>query len=421
MKNKEFWDFLYSLRHKGMKYEIDRIKNFLEETGRVYKNYKIFHIVGTNGKGSVASILNQLLIEHGYKTGCFRSPHLYSPLERITVDNNLIEEDFIIDWYNRYKKQIEKYSLSFFEIFTALALHYFYFTGVDWAILEAGLGGRLDATNVVSPVGLIITNISLDHERILGDTVEKIAIEKFEAIKPNVNVFLGFQSYYAQIIDILKEKIEQKKANLLDCNKIVDLNIKYFDLNGTLFDLQIDNEKFDDLFIKLAGEYQVYNAAVAISAFINNINNYSYDNIKKALHNIIWRGRLERISNDPEIFVDVSHNIDGIEKTFNFLKKIDFEKVPVIFFSILRRKKFDKIFQFLERTGFEIILIPMEYYEGFSLSELQNLKEEYKIPFEIQEFSVDLINKYKNRTIFIMGSHYLLEEIVPKIKKRLFK
>ena len=170
--------YLYSLERVGIKYDLKNIKSLLRFLGNPEKNFKSVHIAGTNGKGTVASIINSYLIELKYKTGLYTSPHIKDFRERILVNGKMIPQKYVIDFTNKIYDLTQKILPSFFEATTAMAFQYFSDCGIEYAVIEAGLGGRLDSTNILKPELSIITSISIDHTEYLGNTVEKIAFEK---------------------------------------------------------------------------------------------------------------------------------------------------------------------------------------------------------------------------------------------------
>ena len=182
---------LFALHTFGMKLGLDNIKNFLDHIGNPQDRLKVIHIAGSNGKGSTAAFLSSILQELGNKVGLYTSPHFVRYNERIKINGIEIPDVYVAGFVEKYDKFIEEHKLTFFEVTTAIAFQYFSDENVDYAVVETGLGGRLDATNVLNPLAVVITSISLEHTHILGDTIEKIAGEKAGIIKPGVPVFTG--------------------------------------------------------------------------------------------------------------------------------------------------------------------------------------------------------------------------------------
>ena len=209
-KSEAIFDYIFGLTVPGVKLELSRVERFMEILGNPHKDYPVIHIAGTNGKGSTASMLAAVLNAHGFRTGLFTSPHLIKPNERVRIGNQLIPDDYIIRKVQSWKSHIDALGITFFEVLTALGMVYFKEQKVDYAVFETGLGGRLDATNVVDPVASIITSISMDHENILGDTLEKIAFEKAGIIKSRRPLVLGKNS--DEIVDFMKAICSQRES-----------------------------------------------------------------------------------------------------------------------------------------------------------------------------------------------------------------
>ena len=182
---------LYNLQIFGMKFGLENIRKFLQVLGNPQNNLKCFHIAGSNGKGSTASFIASILQTAGFKTGLYTSPHFVRFNERIRINGEEIDDEYIASFYDKHELFINENKLTFFEVTTALAFTYFSEKKVNYAVIETGLGGRLDATNVLKPLAVVLTSISLEHTQHLGNTIEKIATEKAAIIKPKTKVFLG--------------------------------------------------------------------------------------------------------------------------------------------------------------------------------------------------------------------------------------
>ncbi len=191
MNYNETLDYLYSLQKSGIKFGLENTKKLLEFLGNPQNSFKSIHIAGTNGKGSTSSLIASVLSKLNYRVGLYTSPHLVRFNERIRIDGNEIEDSYLVDKVILLKDLIEKIKPTFFEVTTAIAFKYFADSNIDYAVIETGLGGRLDSTNVIMPEISIITKIDIDHKDFLGETIEKIAYEKGGIIKPNIPVVVG--------------------------------------------------------------------------------------------------------------------------------------------------------------------------------------------------------------------------------------
>jgi dihydrofolate synthase/folylpolyglutamate synthase len=304
-------DYLYSLKQKGAKYGIDRMRLFVDALGHPERAFPIIHVAGTNGKGSTCSMMEAIYRANGYKTGLYSSPHLVRQGERVQVNREILEEADIVAYTNQLKPIAERIGAddpddhpSFFEFMTAMALLRFAEAKVDLAFLETGLGGRLDATNVVDPELSIITSISLDHIEYLGDTIEQITGEKAGIIKSGKPVLIGKLPAEA-------EAIVRKVAKELGC-AVTSVRERFPDVNA----LPETN---------LAGSFQRWNAATAVTATEILSERFPIDTTRTApaLQSIEWPGRWETIQlADKTLILDASHNPEGSEMLDENLQKL---------------------------------------------------------------------------------------------------
>ena len=232
----DFLSYLLSLETKGIKLGLERTYNILSACNNPQEKIKIIQVVGTNGKGSTSAMIANILKHANYKVGLYTSPHLYKINERIRVNGQSISDDSIIEFINKYQKQIETFNISFFEAMTAIALWYFNNQKVDIAILETGLGGRLDSVSACIPELVVFTPVSLDHQHILGDTIEQIAVEKAGAIKLGVPCISSNQQLEVkQIFNSYAKKFNTKVDYIdIQCKYPVNLNGKHQKMNANL-------------------------------------------------------------------------------------------------------------------------------------------------------------------------------------------
>jgi dihydrofolate synthase/folylpolyglutamate synthase len=282
------------------------------------KRIKTIHIAGTNGKGSVSNMLASVLQEAGYKTGLYTSPHLKDFRERIRINGKMIDEKEIISFVETYKQSFEEIKPSFFEWTTSLAFYYFANAHVDVAVIETGLGGRLDSTNIITPELSLITNISYDHMQFLGDTLEKIAGEKAGIIKYHIPVVVGERQ--EKIDEVFLKKSDEVESEIVFASDIYRAEHKSFYPCGQTFSV-FKNGKvlFYDLAVGLAGNYQQKNLCTVLQAadsLKNKFPGISERNIIAGLKNIIintgLKGRWEVIQEEPLTIADVGHNQAGI-------------------------------------------------------------------------------------------------------------
>ncbi len=308
---------MYSLRRFGIKLGLSTIRRILKSLGNPQDNFSCIHVAGTNGKGSVASALTSILNASGYKTGLYTSPHLVRFNERITVRNRPVSNDHVVEAYKAVNRvHYGDREPTFFEFATAMAFYEFGRQKVDWAVIETGMGGRLDATNIIKPDLSIITNISVEHGEYLGNTISQIAGEKGGIIKRHTPVVTGIKQKSA--VSVVKEIAKTKSAPFFRLGD--DFRVKR-NKSGTFSYFGIENN-WRNLQTGLLGNYQVDNAALVVAAceLLNkNKTNISLKNIKDGLTNNSWPGRLEVICKNPFILLDGAHNLIAARNLAKYL------------------------------------------------------------------------------------------------------
>ena len=278
------------------------------------KSFRTIHIAGTNGKGSTATVLSSILKESGYKVGLFTSPHLISFTERIRINNIQISEENVIELAERIRCLLDGTGLkpTFFEFVTAMTFHYFASEKVDFGIIETGLGGRFDSTNVIEPAISIITNIGIDHCEFLGNTISDITFEKAGIIKPNVPVITASKDpdVVKQLSDIAAERGSEIHVYDRDfMGALLAMDDRHLEFNYT------GHEGYDNLSLALSGKYQLFNACTAIRASeILRQKGFSIPDlaIREGLSKVKLEGRFEYVSEDPPIILDGAHNPEAI-------------------------------------------------------------------------------------------------------------
>ena len=303
------------------KANLDNTLAFDKITGSPHKKYKTIHIAGTNGKGSVSHSLASILQEAGYKTGLYTSPHLTDYRERIRVNGKKIEKSFITEFINSHKNFIKNVKPSFFEMSVALAFKYFELQQVEVAVIEVGMGGRLDSTNIILPELSVITNIGLDHTQFLGNSLAEIAGEKAGIIKQNIPVVIGERQKETEEVFLKKAKEKNSKISFASDNyacKILNSNLKYSNFEVE----KKTSDKSYTLNFNLSGKYQEKNLATILET-VDNLRNQGFcisdENLKQGLENLIkntgFHGRWETLSTEPLTICDTGHNKDGLSYT----------------------------------------------------------------------------------------------------------
>lgn len=298
---------MYSLRRFGIKLGLSTIRKILKSLENPQNNFSCIHVAGTNGKGSVASSLAAILNASGYKTGLYTSPHLVRFNERIAINNQLISNTNVVEAYKAVK-QVHRGNRepTFFEFTTAMAFYEFSRQKVDWAVIETGMGGRLDATNIINPALSIITNISVEHREYLGNTIAQVAGEKGGIIKRNTPVVTGIKQKHA--VSVVKKIAQTKSAPFFRLGD--DFTVRR-NRSGTFTYFGIENT-WRNMQTGLLGNYQVDNSALAVAAceVLNSKKaNISITSIREGLANNNWPGRLEVVSKNPFILLDGAHNL----------------------------------------------------------------------------------------------------------------
>jgi dihydrofolate synthase/folylpolyglutamate synthase len=323
---KESINYLYSLQKHGIKLGLEKPKAILSVFSNPHKDFPSIHIAGTNGKGSVSAMIASILMAHGFKVGLYTSPHLISFTERIRINNEQISEYDVIELTKEIRSKIEDSGIAtptFFEFVTAMAFIYFSRKKVDWAVIETGMGGRLDATNIITPEVSVITKISYDHKEFLGDTIEKIAFEKAGIIKERVPVIISDQQPEAE--RVLVETAKERSSPFFIYGKDFRGEIKDSDIYGLTIDYKDDQFSINNIFCPLPGKHQLTNASVSIKAVSKALRivgkEISEDLLKKGISDTKWRGRLEIVKKKPLIMVDGAHNPDAAEVLSDFIKE----------------------------------------------------------------------------------------------------
>ena len=367
-------------------------------------NFKTIHLAGTNGKGSTAAIINSILIANGYKVGLYTSPHLISFNERIRVNGVTITDEEIISFMKHVEPAINEIKSTFFEVTTAMAFYHFNNNDVDIAIIETGLGGRLDSTNIVNPSLTVMTPISLDHRDILGNTIEKIAKEKAGIIKRGVPLITANQ--VNNVSKILEKRIREKESVMHTCPNPESVKLSP---DGTSFEIYGNNFN-----TSLIGEHQAQNAALAIATIKLFNPKISYETIGKGLRNVHWPGRLQLVSD--KIYYDVAHNESGVKSVLDNLSRM----FPTSKFYGLLCLKGDKEIDCIAdsiRSQFEMLFVSTSK-DGLLLESEKLSKELYNL--KVQNFpssdinsSISKINMVRNPNdvILIFGSHYIANEV----------
>lgn len=337
------------------KKDITNTVKLCKAVGDPQHKIKTIHIAGTNGKGSTSHMLAAILQQSGYTTGLYTSPHLKDFRERIKINGKMIEKDFVVSFVKKIKKVSEEISPSFFELTVVMALEYFKEQKVDVAVIETGLGGRLDSTNVITPLLSIITNIGYDHMNILGNTLEEIAFEKAGIIKQNVPVVIGEKQDVTKNIFI--EKARSCKAPLFFAEDDFSVSKSEPSVNALHISITEKNNSTKKYTLDLNGIYQQKNLLTVLAA-IKILQQQGFNlkekNVRQALSSVKeltgLHGRWDVIHQNPMIVLDVAHNEDGIKQLLKQIQTCVYEKLHIVF-GIVKDKDADKILSLLPQKA----------------------------------------------------------------------
>lgn len=430
MKINDIIENIESREGKRKSYDFKRMKALLEFLGNPQKNQKYLHVAGTNGKGSTSKFLYSMLKEGGYKVGLTTSPHLEKYNERIIVDGREIDdEDFIRIGQlviEAEEKIIEEFEmLTFFEFITAMAFIYFKENKCDYSILEVGMGGASDSTNVVDAKDKIIdfiTPISMDHMSYLGDSLEEIAFQKAGIIKEKNLVFSSNKD--ERVIKVLKKTSIKNEADFHDFKEYQISNVSISD-KYTSYSLKYKNELIEDIKIGMLGFYQLENSALALAGLLElrqrKIINISDEKLKEGLYKSRWAGRMEIISENPKILLDGAHNLDGIQRLTENLKLFNYNKLYIIT-SILDDKEHEKMLLELGKYADEILLVSLMTKRKTELKILEEEAKKYVQNVLVIENLEKAIRKMLEESkeddlVLIAGSLYLVSETKEIMKK----
>jgi dihydrofolate synthase/folylpolyglutamate synthase len=338
-------EYLFGLEKFGMIFGLDNIRWLLDIVENPHYFIQTVHIAGTNGKGSVATMLTHILKEGGFKVGKYTSPHLVSFTERITVNEKEITEEEVADITEYIRgRVIEKDKnrpFTFFDFTTALAFEYFRREKVDIAVIETGLGGRLDSTNVILPLLSIITNIAYDHSDLLGSSLANIAFEKAGIIKQGVPVVSACEG--------ISEKIIEDRAKELHCQAYtLNRDFSYEKTDDQRLAYRGISRNFGDVFVNLYGDHQLTNCALALCAseVLSSLGFFVQDDtILHALSRVTWQGRLEKVKEGPLVLLDAAHNPHGVHALSEFIQTHFRDKKKILVFGVMKDKEYEKMLE----------------------------------------------------------------------------
>ena len=395
-------EFLYGLHNRGIKLGLQNIESFLSICGNPHKEIQTIHLAGTNGKGSTASIISKILQKNGYKVGLYTSPHLIHFNERVRIDGVPISNESIVEFIEKHKQTLIDSSITFFEATTALAFEYFAKQNVDIAIIETGLGGRLDSTNVLSPMQTIITEIHYDHTHILGDSIEEITAEKCGIFKNNTpSITINSDK---RVIDTIKKhaSLKNSEVSFIEKEDIITEN-----QTPESISFHYGRQHFS---LPQAGSYQTQNAILAIKTCQNNFNTLTEKDIQLGLDQWCWPGRMQLMK--PDFFYDVAHNRNGVEILVKDLKNI-YNKKPIGVLVVKKDKINPELIEIFSKSFDRLIISTIPSKDILNKEEITHnpLLQKFEFIDNLHEamVTIDRVEYSGGKVVF--GSHYIAKDV----------
>lgn len=424
MDYKEALDYIHNTNKFGVVLGLDNITKLLDLLGNPQKDMKFIHVAGTNGKGSTSSYIATILKQANYEVGFFTSPFLEVFNERIRINNENIPDDDLAEVTAVTKIAVDKMieegfsHPTEFEVVTAIALEYYKRKQVDFVILEVGLGGRYDSTNVIEKSLIsVLVPIAMDHIDVLGDTLEKIAYEKAGIIKENGLVVTYPQEEEAR--KVVEEVAKEKNAQLVTV-PTENLNIKEMNELGSKFDFKYKDFDFKDLQIRLIGKHQAYNASTALTALLTLKEkgeiNLTEEDIRVGLEATRWMGRLELLNTNPRFIIDGAHNMQGIEALKKTIGEVfEYDRL-ILGLGILADKDVENMIAEMAPVGDEIIVTTPNIFRAMEAEELGERISKYNKNYTVEpniEKAIDLaLSKAGPKDIVLFsGSLYLIGDV----------
>lgn len=399
---------------------LERVSEFCRKIGNPQRSYFVIHIAGTNGKGSVSNMLASVLQQAGYQVGLYTSPHLIDFRERIRINGEMISKQKVVNFVSKYRKEMEVLDLSFFEMTTALAFDYFAQNDVEVAVIETGLGGRLDATNIVIPAVSVITNVGLEHTDLLGDSLPKIAREKGGIIKKSIPVIMGEKSSAYNLV--IEDIASDVRSTVIYAEEAFECTRQSSEGEYQLFDMirTRDNQQYT-LRLPLLGEYQRQNVATVCT-----IADYLHENtplsisrrafvegLKECVASTGFRGRWERLSSNPTVICDTAHNAHGMQQVAEQLSKMDYNRLFCVL-GFCEDKDIAQILKLMPKDA-HYIFTRAASRRAASLEQLAEAATECGLDFECAESVQRAVEMAKSQInsddmLYIGGSTFVVAE-----------
>ncbi|MBE6187620.1 MAG: bifunctional folylpolyglutamate synthase/dihydrofolate synthase [Rikenellaceae bacterium] len=402
---------------------LERVSEFCRKIGNPQRSYFVIHVAGTNGKGSVSNMLASVLQQAGYQVGLYTSPHLTDFRERIRINGEMISKQKVVNFVSKYRKDMEECELSFFEMTTAMAFDYFAQNDVEVAVIETGLGGRLDATNIVIPAVSVITNVGLEHTDLLGDSLPKIAREKGGIIKKSIPVVVGEKSSAYNLV--IEDIAADRHSTVIYAEQAFECHRQQHEGAVQVFDMirTRDNQQYT-LRIPLLGEYQRQNVATvcAVADYLHentplSISRRAFvEGLRDTTLITGFRGRWQRLSTAPTIICDTAHNAHGIRLVAKQLEEIKEGKLYCVM-GFCEDKNITEMLALMPK-GAHYIFTRAESRRAATVEHISAIASALNLDFEFQPTVATAVERAKSLasgddTIFIGGSTFVVAEILP--------
>lgn len=423
MSDNDTFQFLNQLLQFGWRLGLENITTLLAEMGNPHLRFKSVHIAGTNGKGSTAAMIESMYRKAGYKTGLYTSPHLLEVEERIKSNGEKIAKSKLAHYLEQNRERISGIGCTYFEALTAVAFQYFADEQVELAVIEVGLGGRFDATNVITPLLSVITEIDLDHTEHLGRTITQIAKEKAGIVKSLAPCLSG--ATQNSVNKTIRDKCIELNAPFYPAEEMSQAKIIRIAEEGSEFDLIFHQRVFHNLATNLAGHHQLRNATLAVAAteILREQNFFLDENaVRDGLRSVNWPARLQKLQDSPKVVIDVAHNPAGMKVLLRSLREVfQFDRLIMVI-GLLGDKDYKTISRMIARNADVIVITRPNSDRALSVEKFGQEVASRTGKYAIRPAIADAYNEAVAQTgtgdlICVTGSHYVVGEFLKFYKK----
>ncbi|MFC1616288.1 bifunctional folylpolyglutamate synthase/dihydrofolate synthase [Patescibacteria group bacterium] len=422
MKSHKCYQDAVNFTYDSENFNLKRFKNFLKDYGLDFKGIKFFHVGGSKGKGSVATFLAEYLKELGKDVGLFTSPFITDIRESFWINGEIISEKHFCDSVERLRDYLDNHpnlGITYFELLTALVLEYFIERGVEYAVMEVGLGGRLDSTNVISPELSILSTIEKEHTAVLGETYQEIISEKLGIVKEGVPVVVGFQN---QEVRKIMEHQFKANENIIWAEDLVDIQKSKFNGSSYNVDFKVGDDFFEDVIISGINKAMIKNVTVTLLGLRKYFGSLEEKCLRAVSSKYVIRGRMQLIElkDGKKIILDMAHTKESINNLMDSLDEVYGQRRYVFLLSFLKDKNVAEMLEQIEDRAEKIVFCKSHQKRSFGVDELNSFIKNQEIEFfneadikKALKKSIDLL-KYKE-ILIVTGSHFLVGEVLIKL------